>query len=661
MNDYFLLIYPITIIVLLFVGCKYRPGNSFADGSWSLGQAKSMQAFAALMIILHHMVQTISKYGDEYCGPITIWNSFGILFTSIFFFFSGFGLYKSYKNKKNYLDGFLTGRLPRLLIPFMLTNILYLMVLSFGRVFTLRHVFTSILGITLINTNAWFMVEIIILYIAFYICFRKNDSEAKALRLITLITIILVLISLLLGHDRTEINGHWFMGEWWYNVTLIFPIGMLVARYEAKIKTFAYKYYSEVLPFSIFLLIGCFFYEEYILDTIGYYQEWTGHPGIAAKLITLPCQVLLCLIFMWVVLLINLKLEFGNRVLKFLGGISLEIYLIHDIFRQSIYSKDYMPNIEYFALVFILSIVAAWFLSMLDSRIYDFYESNSKTFLHLEKYKEDPDLPYESRAKLKKHHRIIRAIQAFYFVTIIGMIITEAVHLYDITIVHKNRFASEVSSLKEAQVSDRVYFGKWLLDYKNGKNEAIPWIVLDKDDDHMLLLSEYVLANFSYNDHHQSVTWKDSKLCRILNLYFYNEAFSRDERRLLCGRKPQDGSSWTADERQAYEYYINKEGEYDEEDVIVHKDLVTLLTYDEVTRYMSDMSDMQAYASPVAKDQGIGNFNKDYIAPWWICTEGSNPYSAMYVEADGKIDESGKTINNSGMGVRPAIWINLSQ
>jgi hypothetical protein len=47
------------------------------------------------------------------------------------------------------------------------------------------------------------------------------------------------------------------------------------------------------------------------------------------------------------------------------------------------------------------------------------------------------------------------------------------------------------------------------------------------------------------------------------------------------------------------------------------------------------------------------------MAPWWITDMGTGELKAMYVDTDGNINTEGKTINNSGMGVRPAIWIKV--
>ena len=84
--EWLLLIFPLGIMVVLLLHAGFNKKGEFSEEAWSLDQAKAVQAFAALMIILHHSVQVITDYGAEPKGPITLWNSLGILFTSIFFF-----------------------------------------------------------------------------------------------------------------------------------------------------------------------------------------------------------------------------------------------------------------------------------------------------------------------------------------------------------------------------------------------------------------------------------------------------------------------------------------------------------------------------------------------------------------------------------------------
>lgn len=660
MENYIMLIYPALIVILLFACAKVSRVGEYVQDAWSVKQAKAMQAVAALMIILHHCVQTVTKYDKVYKGPITEWNSFGILFTSVFFFFSGFGLYTSYKNKPDYMKGFLSKHLPKLLIPFFITNILYLIVVGTGRVSSALDVFTSIFGLTLINTNAWFLVELIILYIAFYLCFTKASNGKKAFIYLSLFTTVMVIAALLLGHDNTRINGHWFMGEWWYNTTFIFLMGMIVAKYEKRLKSMAEAAYKWLLPVTVVLFVAWYQLEEYVIDNLGYYMEWRWHPGYLEKTISLLTQTILCALFICVLLLICMKVQFSNRVLTFLGGISFEIYLIHDIFRQALYNNGHMPDAEYIGLVIALSIVGAWLLSLVDSKVKDFYFSNESSFRIGKKDKENSELSYEAKQKQKKARSIIRVIKGIYIVAGAGLCVTFVMWLYSVTLGASKTFDTEMETIKTAEVGDVVYYGKWELDYRNGTEERIPWVVYDIVDDHALLIAKDVLANVSYHDYHEETIWKESRLCRLLNHDFYNEAFSNKERGQLCGRYDKETYSWCENENDAFDYYINKDGVDDFEDVIVKKELVFIPSMEDLAEYMPSDTDRIAYATAAAVVQGVGNINNDYRAAWWIENQGTNEMSAMYVDANGHVDEAGKTINNAGMGVRPAIWITFN-
>ena len=661
MSDYFLLIYPVIMVVVLFAGCSIRKKGEYYEEAWSLTQSNAFRAVAALMIILHHMVQSITRYGDIKKGPITEWNSFGILFTSIFFFFSGFGLYKSYKTKDNYLDGFLAKRLPRIILPFLVTNIIYLLTLSVDRISEVRHLFTSIFGFTLINTNAWFIVELIILYVAFYICLKKTKTESAAFLKLFIFTIIFVIVCLLLGHDNTSVNGHWFMGEWWYNTTLIFMMGMYFARFEAKIKGFMRKHFANLLLLAIALLVGWLILEEYVLRTYGYNQEWKYHPGYPEKLLTLVTQIILCMLFMLVLLLVNMKIQFKNMALKFLGGISFEIYLIHDVFRWSFFSgvDGDMPDAEYMALTFAASIVCAWLLSLADKFILDFYNTYTDYFLSFKKPKFMDETTFEAREKAYRIWGIIQGFKYLYVVAFVAMLFFEGVAVYKYVYANTVQISEEQSVLKSAKVGDTVEFGECIQDYNLGKEEPISWKVYDVQDGHVLLVSEKVLYNYSYHEYHAETSWKDSKLCRMLNHDFYASAFSKEEKKMLSGKKGDDNPDWYITDKNAFSYYINKTKEYDYEDVKVKTELVFILSKDETEKYMPSSEDKTVTATKSVQDQGIGSRNNDYKAPWWITDMGTGELKAMYVDEKGNINTEGKTINNSGMGVRPAIWIKV--
>lgn len=660
-GNYLTLIYPIAIVAILLFGMKLYSGKGqFFEHSWERSQSKSLQAVAALMIIVHHMAQTITKYGDIDKGPITEFNSFGILFTSIFFFFSGFGLYVGYRDKENYIDGFLKRHLPKLLVAFYITNIIYIVVLGVDRITSALDLFTSLIGLTLINTNAWFLVELIILYIAFYLCFRKNTDDKKAFWKMGIAVAMLVIFSMLLGHDNTQINGHWFMGEWWYNTTVLFFVGMLFARYESIIKNFIKKHYGKLLMVSIVAFIIWYFAEEYILDNLGYYQEWRWHMGYPEKLVTLIAQIILCVLFMWILLLANMKVEFHNKVITFLGSISFEIYLIHDIFRQMFYRKGKMPDAEYMGLTIVFTILLGWGLSKIHALVTEFCIEHSKQILCIKKAEPDTELSYEARQRFNNISKVIFVFKMAAAGIVLGFIITFGLWVYDNTIVPEKEYEIEMNTLENAQVGDTVCFGKWVLDYKAGEMESISWKVMDEKDGYVLLLADKVLANESYHDKHENVEWKDSRLCRILNHDFYNDAFSAREKDSMCTRYAYDGN-WCQDETEAFTYFINKDGEYDFEDVVVSKEFVFVFGQREIDLYLPKESDRVTTVTKAAHDQGVGNSNDGDKSSWWISEKGSGDCCAKYIDTKGNIVEKGKAINNTGMGVRPAIWVNTNR
>ena len=232
--EYILCVYPIVLIVLLLIGTKLAPKGTVYEDFYTLETAKVLQGTAAVGIILHHLVQEVTDYGAVWKGLMTHMNYMGILFTSVFFFSSGYGLLKSYKTKQDYLEGFLEKRIPSVLIPFFVSNLIYFFAYGVygGRIHRVTDAVTSLVGFTLLNTNTWFLVEIMLFYVVFYVLFKRMKKCGYALWSMVGFVFLTLVISLLLGHDKSEINGHWFMGEWWYNSTVVFVVGMLVAKYE---------------------------------------------------------------------------------------------------------------------------------------------------------------------------------------------------------------------------------------------------------------------------------------------------------------------------------------------------------------------------------------------------------------------------------------------
>lgn len=369
--DFPMWIIVIILVIILFVGSSLAKKGEWQDEPLSLDKSKCIQGFCAVAIILHHLAQRFSQNGD--IGALGLFTDIGVMFVGVFFFFSGYGLFKSLKTKEGYLKGFFKKRLPAILVPFYVC-ILIFVAFNFisGTKFGIGDTIAVLTGWGLINSHMWYIVEIAILYVIFFFVFRFINKENLAVAIMGILTACLTVGSLLLGHGADFSCRYWFMGEWWYNTTLVFFAGILIAKNENVLTNFAKKAYKLILPLSIVItaVLGCF--TRYALNKYSYWAEWPGHMGYKEKFICLGFQLPMVLFAVITLLLIMMKLKFTNPILKFLGTISLELYLIHNLFLENL-GNNKIANITgpamYVVLTVLLSIALATIVSRVDKYI----------------------------------------------------------------------------------------------------------------------------------------------------------------------------------------------------------------------------------------------------------------------------------------------------
>lgn len=355
------------LAVILVAGVKFAGIKECHEDFISLKQSKAIQGICAILIIVHHLSQRL-----QYAKPLQMFIDAGILFVGIFFFCSGYGLIKSLREKQGYLDHFLKKRLITVLVPFYVVNLVFLAYSfamgafsSFKGAELAKQLFFYITGIKLLNSNAWFIVVITFLYIAFFIFFRfLNEKVAYVLMLLFILGMLV--LGLYIDHGEW-----WFQGEWWYNTTFLFYIGMLFARFEKPLASGMKKLYYILLPAAGVGFVFMYRFSNKILYEISYWCEY--NPALSRKEIffgraaILSTQIVAVFLFVFTILLISMKLQFHNPVLGFIGSISLEIYLIHDLFLQ-LYQSKYVylsKEVMYVYAVIGSAIVAAvilWFI-----------------------------------------------------------------------------------------------------------------------------------------------------------------------------------------------------------------------------------------------------------------------------------------------------------
>ncbi len=382
MDKLIYLIYPIMIIIL-FAGAKVCKRKEWNEEFMSLSQTKALQGFFAICIMLHHAGQKTCAswkpapfivHGLDFFVPI------GYFFVGIFLFCSGYGLFKSFTQKEDYLRGFGKRRILPLVLAFYSTAIIFFIVrLIMGERMRPSKVICYLSGAMLCNPNAWFVIVLPIFYLVFYLAFRHIKKADAALAVTCLMVFVYTVIGTFIDH-----NDYWMKGEWWYNSVHLFSIGLIFARFEKPLMAHLKKYYAVYLILMIVGLAVLYPFSEYAQTAFSYYgQNWGAPDKVPRRWVCLLSQAGAACAFVFLVFLLNMKIRIGNRILKFMGTITMEFYLIHGLFVELFgysfldlratmgYVRGYyIRNVAlYLVVVTILSVPAACLLQKLHKKI----------------------------------------------------------------------------------------------------------------------------------------------------------------------------------------------------------------------------------------------------------------------------------------------------
>lgn len=363
--------YPLLFILLLW-GAKFYGRKSWNNEFMSLSQTKALQGFCAICVMLHHI-------GQKTCAPwlkqefivhgLDVFVPIGYFFVGIFLFCSGYGLYKSYREKENYLQGFFGRRILPLILAFVSTSFIFLVVrIRMGDVVGLSQPF-RLSGPQLMNQYAWFVFALMLFYIGFFLAFRYCRSEKAAIWMICLVVFGYIVYC-----------DWWMYGGWWYNSVLLFVVGLFFARYEEKIVEEVKRRYVLYVMLSFLLTVVFFIFSECAQEVFDYFWKNANHT--ICRWAILLSQMAAACAFVFLLVLLGMKIKIGNRVLAFMGTMTLEFYLIHGLFVQLFgysFIDDqnaplyYIKNVALMVLVVsILSIASAYVLQRMHKLIAHF-------------------------------------------------------------------------------------------------------------------------------------------------------------------------------------------------------------------------------------------------------------------------------------------------
>jgi len=346
---------------ILFVGAKFCKFKEWNEDAMSFSQTKAILGFCAFGIVLHHCAEHRSAFWlpQYYIKPgLEKFILIGHLLVAIFLFFSGFGMYKSAKNNKASFDKYFFKRYVPILIPFFLT---FAGFVALAKKYNVRQK-----DILQWHPYAWYIYCILVLYLVFMLGFRFIKKDWFGILIVALGTI---------GWN------YWCMrtgrGTWWYNTSHMFLIGILVSKFE-KGFTWLFKKLHAVWVI-LFIIITWLGYQ------IGY-NMWgiveMNHLQMTEAQInnwSLAGQCISSISVAFLAMAVSLKVKIGNPVNKFLGTITLELYLVHGLFveifgpyiiLERAMSKTPIRNIfVYVIVVFAVSVPLAWLVSLGNKHI----------------------------------------------------------------------------------------------------------------------------------------------------------------------------------------------------------------------------------------------------------------------------------------------------
>lgn len=190
------------------------------------------------------------------------------------------------------------------------------------------------------------------------------------------------------------------------------------------------------------------------------------------------------------------------------------------------------------------------------------------------------------------------------------------------------------------QIGQTVPFGSYEQDYDTSEKEKIDWIVLDVRGSKALMITKNLLEYVPFQSPLEEVSFTESSLCEWLNGSFYNTAFSSEKRGKIVVEDDSGKKVFCLSRDQVEEYFTGSL--YNER--AAHLTAAAYIRNELKYNQQRSLSDIRNIA------------RQNRTNAWWLSTRSKKKY-VMIVNYQGKIDRSGFSLDNTGVAVRPAIWV----
>lgn len=330
-------------LLLIFLGfiVIYADNKGKKTSFFDSDTTTCMRGLWCVIILLVHIPADYQNFIQDKLG------SFAYIGVSFFFMTSGYGLTLSaQRNPTQIKRGFWKRRLLKLLIPMMFVNVARTLAILYAEGKFLPLEFISITG---------FVRQLLFFYLVFWVVFKFLPDKITFNTKCRIICLCVLAFSVLIYYwDTNPLFG-------WPVESLGFAYGVLLAgnkeRFQAALrnKWFVKSFLSCLLALALgaayLLFKDAIFIGDYLIK------------------IALGLMILLFILFL------NTKLKFGNGISRFLGGISYEIYLIHDVVFVLLAAISAKMNSGIFVILsIVISIIMSVIINKLSKVVLSFVE-----------------------------------------------------------------------------------------------------------------------------------------------------------------------------------------------------------------------------------------------------------------------------------------------
>lgn len=322
----------ITIVIFLVATLVIK--TSFREGEkhfFDKDNSNALRGFWCLIVVLVHVPELYQNRIQDMLG------SFAYIGVTFFFMTSAYGLCLKYLKCEEQNMGFWKNRLPKLLVPCFVVNSFSLLVRIIEK--------EEIDMLMILKINDW-VIWLLICYFFFWIDYKFIKSY-KNLLVIALICMFSILIYFL----KQEINRTTWCPE---IMGFIWGIILYYKKDYFKKKMSNNWIIKLFVCLCISMITGCCYLK---FKTIYFWGEYI-------------LKILLGFLIILFMLTFNVKINIGNKINKFLGEISFEVYLVHGVIFGTVASIS--PQIVsgiFIAVSLLFTVIIAYILHYIGKHI----------------------------------------------------------------------------------------------------------------------------------------------------------------------------------------------------------------------------------------------------------------------------------------------------